>query len=320
MYESRDNRRGIERRPGLVYGPGLAESPARKWLPPRARGSGATRLWVSLTAGMIGALLVLLLMPVLFGVNPYDLVRGRLQSGGREGSYAGNRARTVISPSQGGLSVAAIAEEVVPSIVNIDVRGVSSTSPFMAPESTEGTGSGVIYTTDGYIITNEHLLEDAREITVTLASGESVRGRKVGGDARSDVAVVKIDRNGLPAATLGDSDELVVGELAVAIGSPFGFEKTVTSGIVSALDRTVTETSPSSGQTTRFSGLIQTDAPINPGNSGGALCEGKGKVIGINAIIASASGGSQGVGFAIPINRVKSVVRELTGKVSASSR
>lgn len=273
-----------------------------------------SRLWVSLVAGLTGAMLVLLLLPVLFGVNPYDLVRGRLGRADRE--EAGERARNVTSPSEGSLSVSAIAERVVPSIVNMDVTGVTGSSPF-TPDSTEGTGSGVIYTSDGYIITNEHVVEGAREITVTLASGESLKGRKVGGDVESDIAVVKVERSGLPAARLGDSDALVVGELAVAIGSPFGFEQTVTSGIISALDRTVTETSRPAGQPTSFSGLIQTDAPINPGNSGGALCDGEARVIGISAIIASASGGSEGIGFAIPINRVKTVVEELTGERTA---
>jgi len=272
---------------------------------------------MSLIAGIAGALLVLLLMPVLFGVNPYDLVRGRLSKviiQEEKSETKSNAARTVISPSQGGLSVTAIAQKVTPSIVNIDVRAVtSSSSPFMSPQTTEGTGSGVIYTSDGYIITNNHVVSDAQSITVTLSSGEAVKGTVVGTSPENDIAVVKIDKTGLPAASLGTSDSLVVGELAVAIGSPFGFEETVTSGIVSGLDRTVTETSQSGGTGAKLVGLIQTDAPINPGNSGGALCDGNARVIGINTIIASASGGSEGIGFSIPINQAKAVAQEIIG-------
>ncbi len=271
---------------------------------------------MSLIAGIVGALLVLLLMPVLFGVNPYDLVRGRLSKviiQQEKSETKANATRTVISPSQGGLSVAAIAQKVTPSIVNIDVRAVTSTSPFMSPQATEGTGSGVIYTSDGYIITNNHVVSGAQSITVTLSTGESIKGTVVGTSPENDIAVVKIDKTGLTPASLGTSDSLVVGELAVAIGSPFGFEETVTSGIVSGLDRTVTETTQSGGTGAKLTGLIQTDAPINPGNSGGALCDGNARVIGINTIIASASGGSEGIGFSIPINQAKAVAQQIIG-------
>jgi S1-C subfamily serine protease len=267
-----------------------------------------------MVAGIVGALLVLLVMPVSFGVNPYDLVRGKLRKATvlQEKAETG-RTVSIVSPSEGSMSVAAIAKAVTPSIVNIDIRTAPQRTPFYTTQAQEGTGSGVIYTQDGYIITNYHVVESAQDITVTLASGEALKGRVVGADSAHDIAVVKIDKTGLPAISLGDSDNLVVGQLAVAVGSPFGFEQTVTSGIISALHRDVSAGSQSSGQASTLSDLIQTDAPINPGNSGGALCDGSARLIGMNAAIASSSGGSEGIGFAVPINTVKQVADGIMG-------
>jgi S1-C subfamily serine protease len=208
---------------------------------------------------------------------------------------------------------------VVPSIVNIDIRTAPQRTPFFTVEGEQGTGSGVIYTQDGYIITNNHLVADAQDITVTLASGDELKGRKVGTDPQNDIAVIKIDRTGLPAIGIGDSDNLTVGELAVAIGSPFGFEQTVTSGIISALHRSVSTGSSQVEQNSTLTNLIQTDAPINPGNSGGALCDGNAKLIGINALIATSSGGSEGIGFAVPVNTVRKVADEIIGGGSNST-
>lgn len=277
--------------------------------PPKGKGGGRT-FFTALVAAVIGALLVLLLMPWAFGVNPYDLVRGRLRNSSTQ-QERNNERVTVVSPSEGGLGVAEIAKRVVPSIVNLDIRTAPQQTPFFMVQPQEGTGSGVIYSEDGYIITNAHVVSDAQDITVTLASGESVKGRTVGTDPETDIAVVKIDKTGLPTLEIGDSDTLVVGEICVAVGSPFGFEQTVTSGIVSALNRSVSAGSDQSGQATVLTNLIQTDAAINPGNSGGALCDGGARLIGINAVIATASGGSEGVGFAIPINTARQVADDL---------
>jgi S1-C subfamily serine protease len=267
-----------------------------------------------LVAGVIGALLVLLVMPVAFGVNPYDLVRGKLGKAAavQEKSKPG-RTVSVVSPTEGSMSVAAIAKAVTPSIVNIDIRTAPQRTPFFTTQAQEGTGSGVIYRQDGYIITNNHVVESAQDITVTLASGQALKGTVVGTDPVNDIAVVKIDKSGLPAISLGDSDAIVVGQLAVAVGSPFGFEQTVTSGIISALHRSVSADSRASGQSSSLSDLIQTDAPINPGNSGGALCDGNAKLVGVNAVIATSSGGSEGIGFAVPVNTVKKVVNNIIG-------
>lgn len=277
----------------------------------RSRGIGSV-IFASIAAGLIGALLVLLLMPWAFGVNPADLLRGKLrkvvvetENNDKESSI------NVISPSQGGMSVAAIAKKVVPSIVNIDIRTAPQRTPLFTLEGGEGTGSGVIFTEDGNIVTNEHVVAGAQDITVTLASGEELKGTKVGADPDNDIAVIKVDKTDLPVLDLGDSDSLVVGQLCVAVGSPFGFEQTVTTGIISALNRSVSASGQQGGSTNVLTDLIQTDAAINPGNSGGALCDGEANLIGINAVIATSSGGSEGIGFAIPINTVKKIADDL---------
>ena len=175
----------------------------------------------------------------------------------------------------------------------------------------QGLGSGVIISADGYILTNNHVIEDADE--VKIAWGEPRREFKatvIGRDAAADVAVVKIDATDLPALTLGDSDQLEVGDTVLAIGNPFGIGQSVSSGIVSALSR-------GGLRLEAFEDFIQTDAAINPGNSGGALLDSDGRVIGINTAILSRSGGFNGVGFAIPINQARVIAEQLvkTGRV-----
>jgi serine protease Do len=175
----------------------------------------------------------------------------------------------------------------------------------------EGLGSGVIIDKSGYILTNNHVVEGVTEITVVLVDGRQLPGSIVGTDPYTDLAVIKVDGADLPAAELGDSDNLVIGEPAIAIGNPYGFDHTVTAGVISAINRSVT-IDASTGNA--LEGLIQTDAPINPGNSGGALVTSTGTVIGINtAIVAQA----QGIGLAIPINSARTVANEIIqyGKV-----
>lgn len=255
-------------------------------------------------------MIVLLAMPAVFGVNPLDLVRGKLKNVTRIESTVAKTAN-VVSPSQGATDVTSVAKKVTPCIVNIDVKAVSQSTPFSLGQEQSGTGSGVIYTADGYIITNNHVVAEAQDITVTLASGAEVKAKKVGTDPENDIAVIKIDKTGLPAITTGNSETLQVGQLVVAVGSPLGFEQTVTAGIISALHRTVAADSETGQGATVLTDLIQTDAPINPGNSGGALCDSNGSLVGINALIASQSGGSEGIGFAIPINTAKKVADDL---------
>ncbi len=172
-----------------------------------------------------------------------------------------------------------------------------------------GLGSGFIVTPDGEILTNNHVIQGASKLTVTMANGEEVPARSLGGTPLSDLAIVKIDRTNLPVAPLGDSDALQVGQIAIAIGSPYGFESTVTVGVVSALGRTI----PGGGSA--LTELIQTDARIYPGNSGGPLVDSAGQVIGINAAVV---GGQAGVlGFALPINTARAIMEEVrrTGRV-----
>ena len=279
------------------------------------RGGGWSK---TIAAGIIGALLVLLVLPLAFGVNPYDLVRGKLGRVDKlEGTSVTKKVSNVVGATEGETGVTAIAKEVTPSIVNIDVRIAAQETPFFSTGQQEGTGSGVVYTADGYIITNNHVVADARDINVALASGQELKAEKVGTDPENDIAVIKIDKTGLPAITAGDSDSLEVGQLVVAVGSPLGFEQTVTAGIISALHRNVTA-ADNSGQATTLTDLIQTDAPINPGNSGGALCDAGARLIGINAIIASQSGGSEGIGFAIPIDTARKVADDLIAGRSVS--
>ncbi len=176
-----------------------------------------------------------------------------------------------------------------------------------------GLGSGVIIDPEGYILTNEHVVGDADKIKVTLPDGREFKGELKGRDARSDTAVIKINAHNLPVASLGNSDNLKIGQWVVAIGNPFGFalqnpEPTVTAGVVSALHRSLGRIS---FRNRDYSDLIQTDAAINPGNSGGPLVNLKGEVVGINVAIFTTSGGYQGVGFAIPINSSKRVIASL---------
>ncbi len=176
-----------------------------------------------------------------------------------------------------------------------------------------GLGSGVIVDTNGYILTNEHVVRGADKLTVILPDGRSFSGQLKGTDTQSDLAVVKIDAPNLPAAKLGNSDQLKIGRWVVAIGNPFGHiladsQPTVTSGVISALHRALPQTARRDSD---YSDLIQTDAAINPGNSGGPLVNLAGEVIGINVAIFSTSGGSQGIGFAIPVNYAKSIVDHL---------
>jgi len=165
-------------------------------------------------------------------------------------------------------------------------------------------GSGVIVSDQGYILTNNHVIEGAADIQVALRDGRSIEARLVGTDRDTDIAVLKVDMQGLPAITFGSSDALRVGDVVLAIGNPFGVGQAVTSGIVSATGRDML------GINT-FENFIQTDAAINPGNSGGALVNARGELIGINSAIFSRSGGSQGIGFAIPIQLARSVMQQI---------
>ena len=195
-----------------------------------------------------------------------------------------------------------VFQKVHPAVVNITTTTLSYNF-WMQPIPTEGQGSGVIIDRKGYILTNNHVVENAQEIIVTMSGDIKMSATLVGRDPASDLAVIKIPSEGIDViAPLGDSDGVKVGQKAIAIGNPFGFGHTLTTGIVSALNRSIINS-----DNVQIDNLIQTDAAINPGNSGGPLLNSSGEVIGINTVIYTHSGGYEGIGFAIPINRAKEV-------------
>ncbi|MCX7971188.1 MAG: trypsin-like peptidase domain-containing protein [Negativicutes bacterium] len=210
--------------------------------------------------------------------------------------------------------VVQVAREIIPTVVSITNK--ARVRDFFNREAVveQGSGSGVIVDSKGYIVTNNHVVDGASELVVVLSDGRTFTGTLVGADPPTDLAVVKIDADNLPVAPLGDSDDIMTGEPAIAVGNPLGveFKGSVTVGVISAVDRVVDVGD-------RQFHLIQTDAAINPGNSGGALCNADGKVIGINSI-KIAAGGVEGMGFAIPINTVKPIMQALieNGKISRS--
>ena len=197
------------------------------------------------------------------------------------------------------------AKAVGPAVVGITNKAVARDWFDNQVQVEKGVGSGVIFRKDGYIVTNNHVVSGAKELIVSFADGKSLKGTLVGADELTDIAVVKVDGKDLPAAEFGDSDDIMVGEPAIAIGNPMGleFQGSVTSGVISALNRTL-----NIGE--RRLKLLQTDAAISPGNSGGALVNADGKVIGINSAKVAANG-VEGMGFAIPINTVREVVDEI---------
>jgi S1-C subfamily serine protease len=202
--------------------------------------------------------------------------------------------------------VEAVYDQAGPAVVHITSR-VITYDVFMQATPQEGTGSGFVYDTEGHIVTNYHVVADAESVSVALAAGGVYTATIVGTDSSNDLAVLRIETEDLPnPVPLGDSDQLRVGQFVVAIGNPFGLDRTLTVGVISALSRVIE--SPDS----RFIGeAIQTDAAINPGNSGGPLLDLEGRVIGVNAQIISPSQASAGIGFAIPVNTVRRVAPQL---------
>lgn len=200
----------------------------------------------------------------------------------------------------------AITEKAMPSVVGITTTSINRNNMFAIPTQTEGVGTGIIVDSNGYILTNSHVVSDggATSVNVLFNDGNTDAGKVLWYDSQLDLAIVKVEKTGLTPAEFGNSDEVRVGDISVAIGNPLGleFQKSVTQGIISGLDRTIkTEQS-------NMTGLIQTDASINSGNSGGPLLNKNGQVIGINTAKASQA---EGLGFAIPINTAKSIVEEV---------
>jgi len=224
----------------------------------------------------------------------------------------------IVSPADLSRTFISVAKRVKPAVVQINIvaNGAHQTGysqspygPMEEPRARRGTGSGVIISPDGYILTNNHVAGAATEINVRLSDGRELRARRIGADPETDLALIKVEAQNLSFATLGDSSKLEQGEWVIALGSPFGLEQTMTAGIVSATGRDFGGT---------YDNYIQTDASINPGNSGGPLVNMYGEVVGINTMIYSRSGGSEGIGFSVPSNMAKKVQEQLisNGRVS----
>ena len=207
--------------------------------------------------------------------------------------------------------VAQAAAQVSPSVVQVNVQAVER-NQFGGTQEARGVGSGVIYRRDGYIVTNNHVVEGASEVNIAFADGSTERGEVVGTDPSTDLAVVRVDRDDLPAAKFTENADLVPGQLAVAIGSPSGFASTVTAGVISGLNREVPAELTGGRQQESLVDLVQTDAAISPGNSGGALADRSGEVVGINvAYLPPAETGAESIAFAIPADTAISVADQI---------
>ncbi len=230
-------------------------------------------------------------------------------------TVVGNTPAAIFEASEtGAKSVQEIYEAVAPGVVQVTTKSVVSDSPFFGPQSATSLGSGFVVDRDGYIVTNYHVIEDAQEIEVNFSGDDRVPAKIIGSDPSTDLAVLKIGARSraLTPLPLGNSDAVHVGDAVVAIGNPFGLERSATAGIVSALQRNITAPN---GYT--IDKVIQIDAAINRGNSGGPLLNARGEVIGVNSQIESETGGNVGIGFAVPVNTVREVVSQIkqSGKV-----
>jgi serine protease Do len=275
------------------------------------------------------ARLVLLAATVIVGCGPRDAPALRVSRSAAQASVprvpataaARSSAQTSVNVSRRTALVSA-TERVSGAVVSISVRSRQDVRPqspwdfFFVPEQSrvlEGYGTGFIIRPDGVILTNQHVVAKAERVVVTLPDGSDLPGKVLGEDPLTDIAVVRVDRRGLPTVTTGHSTDLMIGEWVVALGNPYAYmlgnaEPTVTVGVVSATGRNIL---PSGDQTGLYFDMIQTDAAINPGNSGGPLTNAMGEVIGVNSSIFSNSGGSVGLGFAIPIERALGVADEI---------
>ncbi len=300
---------------GPPFGPPPAAPPPAPPMPP-ASGPKGPRKSLRLAAAFAA---------VAIGAGAIGGLAGGLASAGSGSPVASSSVPGSQISAQNAATIAAIAKAVSPSVVQVEVQTYNGT----------GIGSGIVLSSDGKILTNNHVVADAADgngqIKVTFNDGSTASAQIVGRDAASDLAVIKVSGvSGLKAATLGDSSKVQVGDEVVAIGSPEGLQGTVTSGIVSALNRDVSvgdstpspqgpydRTSSGTGSETVTYKAIQTDASLNPGNSGGPLLNLKGEVVGINSAIYSPTsgngeqGGSVGLGFSIPINDAKQIIAEL---------
>jgi S1-C subfamily serine protease len=283
-------------------------TPSPQPQPVRRSNSGRVFLvWGLIIGLLLGSVLGGILGNYVVMSNPGTFPWARTVSATYPVETSGSSTTIVTSEEQAIENAVKIAS---PAVVQINITSVSQ-NPFGFSSGTqEGLGSGFIITSDGYILTNNHVVEGATKITVMLKDGREFSGQVVGTDATSDVAVVKIKGTNLPTVQLGDSSALTVGQKVIAIGNPYGLSQTVTTGVISALERNV-----QASATENLVGVVQTDAAINPGNSGGPLVDLSGRVVGMNTMIYQ---DAQGLGFSVSINTAKKVYDAIlkNGKVT----
>jgi S1-C subfamily serine protease len=293
--------------------PGWAQGTPPHWLEPipgqerrrQRRGRGGGYLVAMFIVALLGSALgSALTYAALLGTGQLRAPVNNIAAA----SPSPSPAATVTPRPQTGedTAVTLAAEQVSPAVVTITVQAAVPTDPFSLPET--GIGSGIIFETDGWILTNRHVVADAAVVTVDLNDGREVSGTVYGVDTLTDLAIVKITATDLHAAPIGDSSALQPGATAIVIGSALGtFTNSVTSGVISALGRSLAVTDPLTGEIRRLRNLIQTDAAINPGNSGGPLVDSNGEIVGVSTAYAE---GAQGIFFAIPINIAKPIMRQ----------
>ncbi len=304
--------------PASAYGV-ASSSPSHKE-PERKRRSGVRTFFLAFLGALVACIIAFLVA--------YALGLFSSPSSSSSSTTIGSTSNTSIDAEEEDASLAeAVAAKALPSVANIDVYSSYSSSGLESlfgygygygDESDSDSltqaslGSGVVLSEDGYVITNYHVIEDSEALKVTI-EGESYDAEVVGYDSSSDIAVIKaVDASDLTPIEIGDSDNLTIGEWVMSIGSPFGLEQSVATGIISATSRSqIMDSSTGSDEVTIYPNMIQTDAAINPGNSGGALVDSDGKLIGINTLITSYSGNYSGVGFAIPVNYAISLAEQI---------
>jgi S1-C subfamily serine protease len=283
---------GIPSTAAAPSAPSASTAPSAPAAPARRRGG----FLVGSLGGVVGALVTVLAL-VAGGVVDLSTTADSpsAPSAGSDASPAPAPDRDPLPlPGPGASVIPDVADRVLPSVVRINTSGAVDLT------GSGALGSGVVYRSDGYIVTNHHVIQGASAVEVLLSNGDRYAAEIIGSDELNDLAVLRIDRDGLPAIDLRPADEPVrVGETVVAIGSPFGLDATVTSGIISALNRDLRI--PGSPEV--IPAVIQTDAAINPGNSGGALVDLQGRLVGINTAIVSRTGVNEGVGFAVPVRQ-----------------
>ncbi len=275
-------------------------------------------MWIGLLAGALAGVLLtttvgsaLMFKVGILKLPSFKNIRQEIDDRNQDNSFDFNQ---LSDGEREAKSVVDIAAEVGPSVVMVTTT--STVNTFFGNSLQQGSGSGIIISADGYIITNNHVVENAQIVKVIQSDGTEYGATVIGADAKTDIAVLKIEpEESLTVAVMGDSDKLQVGEIAIAIGNPLGTQLTgtVTQGVISAVNRTV------EASTNTYVNLIQTDAAINQGNSGGALVNGYGEVVGINTVKYAASG-VEGIGFAIPINDAMPIVADLIEKGYVSGR